>query len=125
MAAAVTTSTVTVCAAMLWIVGPAAGWTGEQVARWVGEGAQWAQVPSLSGPMLDGLRSAVGGEYAATVPVSPATALWAWLAVGALLWCGAGFRMGGARIGWAVYGAATVGLVYWDSPPRHRRPGAR
>ena len=101
---------------LLWAVPHVVAALYSAVDRWAGPGGQWGQVDDLAGVPFAGLRAAMRAPDE-VLPVSAPTLMWTWLVAGGALFLAAAVgRSPGARIGWAVYGAATLALV-WNGTP--------
>jgi hypothetical protein len=75
------------------------------------DGAAWLQDWAIARVVLDPVRAYLDA-HAAGLPVDAATLWWTWATTGGVLLLLALLATTAGRIGWVLYGAATVAMVY-------------
>ncbi|MEV0732341.1 hypothetical protein [Polymorphospora sp. NPDC050346] len=104
------------------VVIPIGGWVLEFARSGVAGGAGWLRDWAGVTVVLDPVREWTG-QHAGGLPVGGDTLWWTWAATGVVFFLLACTRAVGARIGWTLFGAATVAMVY-DATTGTGRPAA-
>ena len=84
---------------------------GRFLAGAAGDGVAWLHDWNITRVVLDPVRAWLTG-HAAGLPVDAGTLWWTWAVAGLVLFFLAWFTTVAGRIGWLLYGAATVAMVY-------------
>lgn len=95
------------------------------VRDWLAGGADWLRTSDLAGVVLDPVRAYLSGHNQLRPEISDDTLWWSWGAFGVASFAlSCLFRNVGARIGWALWGAATAAMVWIEHPAAAGRPVA-
>lgn len=84
------------------------------LAAGAGSGFEWADGPDLARMVLDPVRSYLD-SHAVELPVSSDTLWWAWAGFGLAAFVLSVPGSVGARIGWALFGVVTAGMVWSET----------